>query len=71
MSGDAAARHVLGHFADFDPVATLIFDRDGGVRTLRASEFSINPTVLSHADFGVYEVSSRKRMTCAITKKSA
>jgi hypothetical protein len=58
MSADEAARQVLRHFEAFDPVATLIFDRDGGVRTLRSIEFSIIPAVLSDADFGVCEVSS-------------
>jgi hypothetical protein len=47
MSADATARRVLGHFAVYEPEATLIFDHDG-VLTLRAIELRINVAVLSH-----------------------
>jgi hypothetical protein len=59
MSAQAAARLVLRHYADYHPKATLIFDRDDGVLTLRAMEVGIDAKVLRHADFGVCEVSSR------------
>jgi hypothetical protein len=59
MSGKAAARLVLRHFADYHPKATLIFNRDDGVLTLGVIEVGINATVLRHADFGVCEVASK------------
>jgi hypothetical protein len=59
MSAEAAVRRVLRHFVDYHPQAMLIFDRDDGVLTLRAIEFRINAKVLSHADLGVCQVSSR------------
>ncbi len=56
MSAEAVARRVLRHFADHHSQATLIVDRDDGVLI----EFWIDSKVLlSHADFGVCEVSSR------------